>query len=91
MEIPMNKHENKQENKHENEHELDLRGVACPMNFVKTRLFLDKVAAGDVLNVLLDDGEPIESVSASVGAEGHLVERQVKCPEGHYLLSIRKV
>ncbi|HEY9731477.1 MAG TPA: sulfurtransferase TusA family protein [Drouetiella sp.] len=74
-----------------NKHNLDLRGVACPMNFVKTRLFLDKVPAGDVLDVLLDPGEPIESVTSSVGAEGHEIEQQIKCPEGHYLLSIRKV
>ncbi len=74
-----------------NKHDLDLRGVACPMNFVKTRLFLDKVPAGDVLNVLLDAGEPVESVTSSVGAEGHTIESQIKCPEGHYLLSIRKV
>lgn len=72
-------------------YELDLRGVACPTNFVKTRLFLDKVASGDVLEVLLDDGEPIESVSSSIGAEGHAIEKQVKCLEGHHLLVIRKV
>lgn len=31
--------------------ELDLRGVACPMNFVKTRLFLDKIKEGDLVTV----------------------------------------
>lgn len=71
--------------------DLDLRGVACPMNFVKTRLFLDKIATGDVVDVLLDDGEPIESVSSSVDSEGHAIERRIKCDEGHHLLSIRKV
>jgi TusA-related sulfurtransferase len=53
---------------------LDLRGVACPMNFVKTRLKLDKMATGERLEVLLDSGEPIESVSSSVLSEGHLIE-----------------
>ncbi|MFA7337388.1 MAG: sulfurtransferase TusA family protein [Candidatus Obscuribacterales bacterium] len=53
---------------------LDLRGVACPMNFVKTRLKLDKMATGELLEVLLDGGEPIESVSSSVLSEGHLIE-----------------
>jgi TusA-related sulfurtransferase len=32
---------------------LDLRGVKCPTNFVKTRLKLDKMAAGEQLTVLL--------------------------------------
>ena len=40
------------------EFDLDLRGVACPMNFVKTRLFLDKIQEGDLVRVLLDGGEP---------------------------------
>lgn len=55
-------------------HKLDLRGVACPMNFVKTRLKLDKMATGEVVEVLLDGGEPIESVTSSVLSEGHLIE-----------------
>ena len=53
---------------------LDLRGVACPMNFVKTRLKLDKMSTGELLEVLLDSGEPIESVTSSVISEGHLIE-----------------
>lgn len=72
------------------EFDLDLRGVACPMNFVKTRLFLDKMAAGDLVRVLLDGGEPVESVSNSVAAEGHQVESSQECSGGHFCLQIRK-
>jgi TusA-related sulfurtransferase len=64
-------------------HQLDLRGVACPMNFVKTKLRLDKLEAGELLQVLLDQGEPLESVSESVQAEGHTLE-QSKLEEGGY-------
>ncbi len=72
------------------EHNLDLRGVACPMNFVKTRLFLDKIAVGDLLTVLLDQGEPVESVSTSVQEEGHSVEHSQQMPQGHFLVLIKK-
>ncbi len=72
------------------EHELDLRGVACPMNFVKTRLFLDKVESGDILKVLLDAGEPVESVSSSVSSEGHTVESTVQLSDETFCLTIRK-
>lgn len=72
------------------EFDLDLRGVACPMNFVKTRLFLDKMTEGDLVRVLLDAGEPVESVSTSVAQEGHGVEAKNEAPEGHFMLSIRK-
>jgi len=72
------------------EFNLDLRGVACPMNFVKTRLFLDKLQEGDLVRVVLDGGEPVESVSASVEQDGHKVEAKDELPEGHFMLSIRK-
>ena len=70
--------------------ELDLRGVACPMNFVKTRLFLDKIKEGDLVTVLLDVGEPVESVSESVVQDGHTLEAKTEAQEGHFQLIIRK-
>lgn len=51
----------------------DLRGVACPMNFVKTKLELAKIGSGQRLQVFLDDGEPIDNVPRSVAEEGHKV------------------
>ena len=41
---------------------LDLRGVICPYNFVKTKLKLDTMQPGQVLEIFLDDGEPIRNV-----------------------------
>jgi TusA-related sulfurtransferase len=71
-------------------HQLDLRGVACPMNFVKTKLRLDKLEGGELLEVWLDQGEPYESVSESVRAEGHTVERSKLEDSGFASLLIRK-
>lgn len=73
------------------EHLLDLRGVACPMNFVKTKLFVDKVASGDLIQVLLDAGEPVESVPPSMTAEGHEIISVESQAEGHFRVIIRKV
>ena len=56
--------------------ELDLRGVICPYNFVRTKLKLETMGAGQVLAVILDDGEPIRSVHRSVSDDGHTVLRQ---------------
>ncbi len=72
------------------EFDLDLRGVVCPMNFVKTRLFLDKIQEGDLVRVLLDGGEPVESVSTSVEQDGHRIEAREEAQQGHFMLSIRK-
>ena len=52
----------------------DLRGVACPMNFVKTKLELAKLRSGDLLEVWLDDGQPIQNVPGSVRNEGHEIK-----------------
>ena len=69
---------------------LDLRGVACPMNFVKTKLFLDKLPAGDSVTVFLDEGEPVESVSSSISAEGHHIELCQMQEAGYFRVVIRK-
>ncbi len=52
---------------------LDLRGVPCPLNFVKTKIQLDKMESNQILEVWLDQGEPIESVSQSILEEGHSI------------------
>lgn len=52
--------------------ELDLRGVICPYNFVKTKLKLETMKQGQVLSVLLDEGDPIRNVPRSVENEGTL-------------------
>jgi len=49
----------------------DFRGVACPMNFVKTKIELAGLKSGDLLEVWLDDGQPIQNVPGSVRNEGH--------------------
>lgn len=49
---------------------LDLRGVACPLTFVRVRVALDRLAPGDRLEVLLDEGEPAESVPRSLAEDG---------------------
>jgi anaerobic sulfite reductase subunit C len=52
---------------------LDLRGVCCPLNFVKAKLAMDRIKSGDTIEFYLDDGEPIVNVSRSLKDEGHQV------------------
>jgi len=51
----------------------DFRGVACPMNFVKTKIELATLKSGELLEIWLDDGQPIQNVPGSVRNEGHEV------------------
>jgi TusA-related sulfurtransferase len=50
---------------------LDLRGTPCPINFVRTKLKLAQLSAGEILEVWLDAGEPIEQVPHSLAMEGY--------------------
>ena len=52
---------------------LDLTGVICPLNWVKAKLALEELNVGDELTILLDPGEPIESVPRSAREDGHEV------------------
>lgn len=67
----------------------DLRGVLCPMNFVKTKFALAPLSIGQHLRVLLDDGAPIENVPRSVAAEGHRIVEQTKTGD-HWTLVVEK-
>jgi len=67
----------------------DFRGVACPMNFVKTKIELSSLKSGDLLEVWLDDGQPIQNVPGSVRNEGHEVVSLIQV-EDYWKLLIRK-
>lgn len=43
------------------------------MTYVKTKLKLETMTSGQVLEVLLRDGEPLMNVPKSVKAEGHKI------------------
>jgi TusA-related sulfurtransferase len=52
---------------------LDLTGVPCPMNWVRAKLALERMSPGDSLDVVVDPGEPLDSVPRMAGEDGHRV------------------
>ncbi|MDJ0723885.1 MAG: sulfurtransferase TusA family protein [Prochloraceae cyanobacterium] len=56
------------------EDRLDLRGTPCPINFVRSKLRLQQMSPGSLLEVWLDGGEPIEQVPDSLVMEGYILE-----------------
>lgn len=68
---------------------LDLRGVVCPINFVKAKLKLDMMETGEVLELTLDSGEPIQNVPKSIKEEGHKI-LDVKKHDGYFTLKVQK-
>lgn len=69
--------------------QMDLRGVMCPTNFVKAKLKLEMMEAGQILELVLDSGEPIQNVPKSIKEEGHKVV-EVKKEGEHFRLKIEK-
>ena len=69
---------------------IDIRPFACPMTWVRTRVALERLAEGESLEVLLADGEPLDSVPRSAELEGHRVAAREPWPEGGWRLLLVK-
>jgi TusA-related sulfurtransferase len=72
---------------------IDIRPYACPLTYVKTRLALDRLGVGDVLEVWLSAGEPLASVPRTAEEEGHRVlgvEALADEPAGSFRLLLEK-
>ena len=68
--------------------QADFRGVVCPLNYVKTKMLLGHMKAGETLAVLLD--EPgTRNVPESVAKDGHEV-LSVEEQGDHWKMLIRK-
>jgi sulfite reductase (ferredoxin) len=69
---------------------IDLRGVKCPINFVKAKIEMSKITSGEEIGFLLDDGEPIDNVPRSLEGEGHQILDIDTNYEGYNLLTVKK-
>ena len=50
---------------------LDITKEHCPMTFVKTKIELSKLQEGDILEVLLSEGEPLDNVPRNAIDQGY--------------------
>ncbi len=69
---------------------IDITNEICPMTFVKTKLKLETMNAGQVLEVTLREGEPLMNVPRSVKEDGHKVVKINKSEEDFYKVIIEK-
>ena len=52
-------------------HTLDVTDVTCPLTWVRTKLALERLAAGEELLVRCSEGEALENVPRSAAEAGH--------------------
>jgi sulfite reductase (ferredoxin) len=70
---------------------LDLRGVKCPLNFVRAKIALDDSEVGTVLELFIDDGEAYDSVHKSLSEEGHEIVSLSSIEDETWLLVVKKI
>lgn len=68
---------------------LDLKGVKCPVNYVKAKLFLETVEKDTLVTFYLDDGDPVRNVPLSLENDGYKILDKERV-NGHYIVVVRK-
>lgn len=69
--------------------ELDLKGVKCPYNYIRAKLYLEELEKDSTVMLFLDDGEPIRNVPQSLENDGyHIISKERT--NGHYSVLVRK-
>jgi tRNA 2-thiouridine synthesizing protein A len=58
--------------------ELDLRGVKCPLSWAKAKVYLEGLARGTEIDVLLDDPQGARDLPRAAEAAGHHVVERVR-------------
>ena len=70
--------------------ELDITAYLCPMTFVRTRLALDRMTAGQLLAIRLKGEEPRANIPKSASEQGHQVLATTDHDDGTTTVLIRK-
>ncbi|MFT3737421.1 MAG: sulfurtransferase TusA family protein [Breznakibacter sp.] len=70
--------------------ELDITREHCPMTFVKTKIALSKLSKGDLLEVLVVEGEPLENIPKSTVEQGYEVLSVTHVKDNVHKITIRK-
>ena len=74
------------------QYSLDISAETCPLTFVKAKLLLENMAAGEVACIRLSEGEPLDTLPRTLRDQGHSV-LELRPEEGArtiYRLLVRK-
>ncbi len=69
---------------------VDITREVCPMTYVRTKLKLEQLEAGGLLEVWLKGEEPLKNVPRSALEEGHQILSLTEQQGGVYRLLLRK-
>ena len=69
---------------------LDITKDRCPMTFVKAKLQLEKMEDGDILEILLTAGEPLDKVPKTCTEQGFEVLDISHVNDSIHKITVRK-
>ena len=69
---------------------LDIKGQVCPLTFVRSKLAIEKLAVGEVLEIIVDHQPAAVNVPRSMENEGQTVLGVEQTGEAEWHLFIRK-
>jgi TusA-related sulfurtransferase len=69
---------------------LDITRELCPVTFVRTNQYLEKLKQGDVLEVMLREGEPLENVTKTAQELGFKVLETIHVKDNFHMIIIQK-
>ena len=69
---------------------IDITDVVCPITFVKVKVSLEEMNDGEILEIKLNEGEPIQNIPRSLKDEGHKVLELIENDDGTFKLFVEK-
>lgn len=69
---------------------IDIRGQVCPYTFVRSKLAIEKMSIGEVLEIILDHRPAVENVPKSMENEGQKVLKIDQTGEKEWHIFVRK-
>ena len=69
---------------------IDIRGQVCPYTFVRSKLAIEKMNVGEVLEIILDHKAAVENVPKSMENEGQKVLVVEQTNEKEWRIVVRK-
>ena len=69
---------------------IDITDVVCPITFVKVKVALEDLEEGQILEIHINDGEPLQNVPRSLKDEQHKVLEVNDNEDGTFTLFVEK-
>lgn len=69
---------------------VDITDVVCPVTFVKAKVVIEDLEDGQILEIRMNEGEPIQNVPRSLKDEGHKVLQVANNEDGTFTIFVEK-